>query len=225
VSLNPDSLDFFTIDADTLDISPDVLDDHGRIRVLPAAFWATTTAAERALFGKRHGIYSFPTLELVDRLRELIDGRSTIEIGAGNGVLAETLGIPATDNRMQENPLYRRIFDRLDQAPVPYGPNVVECHASRAVRQFKPSVVIGCWVTHKYDPARREAGGNEIGVDEPDILRNCETYILVGNDRVHADSAIKSRPHEIEYPPWLYSRAGQSSREFIAVWRGLKRSL
>jgi hypothetical protein len=48
VSLNPDSLDFFTIDADTLDISPDVLDDHGRIRVLPAAFWATTTAAERA---------------------------------------------------------------------------------------------------------------------------------------------------------------------------------
>jgi hypothetical protein len=224
MSLNPESLDFFTIDADTLDISPDVLDEHGRIRVLPAAFWATTTAAERALFGKRHGIYSFPTLELVDRLRELIDGRSAIEIGAGNGVLAETLGIPATDNRMQENPLYRRIFERLDQAPVQYGPNVVECHASRAVRQYKPSVVIGCWVMHKYDPARHKAGGNEMGVDERDILRNCETYILVGNERVHTGKEIWSRPHRIEHPSWLYSRAGQSGREFIAVWRGLKRS-
>jgi hypothetical protein len=223
MSLNPEALRMYAVPADTLDISYDVLDENGRIRVLPAEFWSVTTAAERALFGRRTGIYSFPTVELVDRLRTLIDGRSAIEIGAGHGVLAEALGIPATDNRMQERHPYRAIYERIGQTPTRYGPNVIELHASRAVRRYKPRVVIGCWVTHKYDPERHDAGGNEIGVDEHDILRNCETYIMIGNEQVHEHKAIWSRIHRIEYPPYLYSRALNDSRDFLAVWPGLRR--
>lgn len=200
------------------DIAPDVLDTDGRLRVLPGAYWATTTTAERALFGHRYGLYSFPTVELVDRLRVLIDGRSAIEIGAGHGVLADALGIPGTDNRMQEREPYRSIYARGAQPTVPYGPSVVRCDAAGAVRRYKPQVVIGAWITHRFDAMRRDVGGNEIGVDELDVLGHCGTYIFVGNEHVHRHSRLWTRPHGIEYPPWLYSRAHNGSPDFIAVW-------
>ncbi len=200
------------------DISPLVLDRRGRMRILPAFFWATTTMEERALFGLLNGIYSFPTVELVEYLTEVIAGRSAIEIGAGNGVLAEALGIPATDNRMQEKLPYRLIYQVSGQTPVRYGPNVVDCPADEAVRRYKPDVVLACWVTHRYDPARPAAGGNEIGVDEQDILDHCGTYVVVGNERVHEHKAIWAAPHTITYPPYVYSRASNGSRDFVATW-------
>jgi hypothetical protein len=203
------------------DLSPEALDEHGRLRVMPAAFWADTTADERSAFGNRHGLYSFPTVELVAHLQHLIAGRSAIEIAAGHGVLAQALGIPGTDSRQQDKQPWRGILVGSGVTPVPYGPDVIECHASRAVRRFKPQVVIGCFVTHRYERDRHEAGGNEEGVDERDVLANCETYILVGNENVHRNSVLWSRPHDIEYPPFVYSRAREGGREFIAVWRGL----
>lgn len=212
----------FAIPDSTRDIAPEVLDANGRMRILPAAYWATTTRAERGLFGSKNGIYCFPTVELVDLLGEMIAGRSAIEIGSGNGVLAAELGIPATDNCMQDKTPYREYLTEHGVAPVPYGPNVTEYHASAAVRAYRPDVVIGCWVTHRYDRNRHWAGGNIIGVDEADILRNCKTFILVGNEEVHADSTLWQRPHEIVYPEFVFSRSMNGSRDFIATWKGAK---
>jgi hypothetical protein len=200
------------------DLRPEVLDQDGRLRVLPAAFWAGTTREERALLGHSTGSYGFPTVELVAHLKALIGDRSAIEIGAGNGVLAEALGIPATDNRQQEMPEYAARILAAGQPPVRYGPNIIRCDAHEAVRQYQPDVVVACWVTHRYDPARPEAGGNELGVDEADIIRNCAEYVLVGNAGVHRHKPIWKLPHEIEYPRWLYSRATNGSRDFIARW-------
>lgn len=202
------------------DLAPEVLGPDGRMRVLPAEFWASTTQEERALFGNRQGIYSFPTVELVEYLRGLIGGRSAIEVGAGHGVVAEALGIPGTDSYQHAKDPYRAWLRLHGQPPVRYGPDVVEMHASRAVRVYKPQVVVGCWVTHKYDRSRHAAGGNEAGFDEEDLLRNCATYIVVGNEQVHAGKKIWERPHTIEYPPFLYSRAVNGTREFVAVWPG-----
>jgi hypothetical protein len=202
------------------DLRPLVFDAEGRMRVLPASFWQDTTVDERAVFGTRSGIYGFPTLELVERLRELIGARSAIEIGAGHGVLAEALGIVATDSFQQRDPKYRLVYELSQQAIVPYGASVVEMHASRAVRHYKPQAVVGCWVTHKYDPKQPERGGNEVGIDEPDILQHCESYIVVGNEEVHKHKVIWIRPHTIEYPPYLFSRATNGSRDFIAVFSG-----
>ncbi len=205
------------------DISPHVLDDNGRMRILPAAFWATTTAEERGLFGVRHGIYSFPTVELVERLKEIIAGRDAIEIGAGNGVLAEALDIPATDSMEQRDPAMMLALVALGQPPVTYGPNVVECHASRAVRRYRPQVVIACWVTQDHDGTNWKPGEGKLdGVDEADILRHCETYVLIGNEHIHKDKRIWSRRHTIEHPDYLYSRAMNGSRNFLAVWPGSK---
>jgi hypothetical protein len=206
------------------DITPQVLDEDGRITVLPAAFWKATTVEERALFGHRNGIYSFPTVELVERLTEIIADRSAIEIAAGHGVLAEALGIPGTDNYQQRMPKYRFVYEMTKQPIVPYGPNLVDMNASRAVRRYKPEVVIGAWVTHKFDPAHHERGGNEIGVDMRDILLHCETFVLIGNETTHALNPIwDRRVYEIEYPDWLFSRAHNGSREFIATFPGISR--
>jgi hypothetical protein len=200
------------------DISGEVLDSQGRMRVLPAAYWAGTTIPERALFGHRHGIYSFPTEELVAHLREVIGGRTAVEIGAGHGVLAEALDIPATDNRQQEMPRYRAVYELSGQPPVRYGPNIIDCDAAEAIRRYRPQVVIGCWVTHLYDPDRHEAGGNEIGIDEDAVIGGCETYVLIGNEHVHRAKPVLAWVDEITYPEWLYSRAHNGARDFIATW-------
>lgn len=209
----------FSIDPNGVrDIAPEVLGPDGRLRVLPAEYWATTSPEERALFGHRHGVYGFPTTELVEYLKELIGDRKAIEIGAGSGVLAEALGIPATDSKQQEEAEYRAHYATIKQPIVPYGPNVIKCEASEAVRKYKPDVVIGCWVTHKYDMRRHSAGGNEVGVKEEYILDRCETYVVIGNEKVHAGKSIWKQPHSIIYPDWLYSRARNGTRDFIAVW-------
>lgn len=204
------------------DISELVLDQRGHIRILPAAFWDTTTPAERALFGHHHAIYNFPTTELVAYLHELIDGRSTIEIGAGNGVLAKALDIPATDNRMQAKAKYRRIYESQGQPTVTYGRNVIELDASRAVDRYEPDVVIACWVTHKWDPRRHWAGGNEIGVDEGDIISRVQQYVVIGNDHVHQNKPIWELPHVHNHLPFIYSRAANGRSDFLATWPGGK---
>jgi hypothetical protein len=213
-------MDAFAIDLRTRDISSEVLDEDGRLRILPAAYWATTTVAERGLLGHRHALYGFPTVELVEHLREIIGDRKAIEIGAGSGVLAEALGIVATDNHQQEVPKYRALITAAGQPVIRYGSNVVNLDAIRAVRRYRPDVVVGCWVTHKYDPHRAWAGGNEVGIDEEEVLASCQSYVLIGNERVHQHKKIWAHEHTIEYPPFVYSRALNGTRDFIATWPG-----
>ena len=119
------NMEAFAIDPTKVqDISSRLLDDRGRLRVSSARTLAGTTAQERLLFGVREGIYCFPTDELCEFLRSRIEGRTAIEIGAGHGVLAEALSIPATDNRQQEDPELKAYYAQIGQPTVPYGENV-----------------------------------------------------------------------------------------------------
>lgn len=204
------------------DLRPLALDQEGRIKILPSAFWASTTVSERAVFGVRTGHYHFPTVELVQHLRTLIAGRTAIEVGAGNGVLAKALEIPATDNKQQLMPKYRAQYEAAEQPIVPYGDNIIDMNASIAVRYYKPDVVIGCWVTHLYDPKAPERKGNEIGLDEPDVLKHCQEYVMIGNEKTHKEKPVWSREHSIDYPPFVFSRAFAGGRDFLAVFQGLK---
>ncbi len=210
----------YVIPAGTADISDAVLDERGRLRILPAAFWAETTIHERALLCVKHALYCIPTVELIERLQELIGGRSAIEIAAGNGLVAEALGIVGTDSHQQLLPKYRRVYENMGQPVIAYGPNVQNMDAATAIRTHRPDVVIGCWVTHKWEASRHWAGGNEAGVDEMDVLANCQNYIFVGNTQVHRAKNIWDVEHQIEYPPFLYSRAMNETKDFICVWKG-----
>lgn len=210
------------LDIDNIrDIRPDVLDDTGRMRILPAAYWAGVTMHERVAFCHHTGIYSIPTVELVGYLRDVIAGRDAIEIGAGNGVLAEALDIPATDNRQQEMPEYRIMYALSGQPPVRYGPNIIKLAAHAAIRRYNPEVVIGCWVTHRFDTRRPENEGNPVGVDESAAIDQVETYISIGNEFTHQKKPIWARPHQIVYPPWLVSRSHRpTARNYLATWNG-----
>lgn len=202
------------------DLRPDVLGPDGIPFVMPAAYYASRTVVERAMLGVNAGLYGLPTLELVDWLHTRIAGRLAIEIGAGSGALASALAIPATDSKMQDDPKIAALYRSMNQPTVPYGPNVERLAAADAVARYKPKVVIACWVTHKYRPIRHAAGGNQFGVNEEAIIARCDEYIFIGNEDVHKDKSIWTLPHEIFYPDWLYSRASNGTRDFIAVWPG-----
>lgn len=209
-----------TIDPNKIrDIAPLLLDEQGRLKVVDASVLAQTTREERALFGVRHAYYGLLTTELVEHVQSLIAGRSALEIGAGHGGLARALGIVATDNHQQSWPEIRAHYEMLRQPTIRYGENVLELDAAQAVAQFRPQVVVASWVTHRYDPRRHGAGGNQDGVCEEDIIRQCEMYIFIGNEQVHTHKSIWALPHEKIFPSWLYSRAVNGSRDFIAVWQ------
>jgi hypothetical protein len=211
----------YLIDTDGVrDLAPDVIDEQGLPRVMPASYYAGTTASERGLLGVRHGLYCLPTTELVEWLQAFIDGRKAIEIGSGNGRLAEASGIVASDSYLQDRPEVREYYDAMSQPPIRYGPNVAHLDAREAIRTYHPQVVIGAWITHKYNQRRHGRGGNMFGPDTDWILQRCEQYVLIGNEETHAQHPLWQRPHDIYHPPWLYSRALNGSREFIAAWKG-----
>ena len=203
----------------TRDLTPYLMDEGlESLRVLPASFYAGTTAEERAVVGMKHGLYGLPTIELVQWLLLQIQERSAIEIGAGHGQLAKALGIVATDNKMQSAPEIQDYYKALGQTPVPYGDHVEHLDAEQAIKKYSPQVVIGSWVTHKYNPDKPELEGNMFGVDETAILDSCQTYIFIGNTHVHRNKPIWARPHQRIEPDWLYSRAVNGSKDFIAVF-------
>jgi hypothetical protein len=204
--------------ARTRDLAPRLLDARGQLRVVPAAVLADTTPAERLRFGVEHGIYGFLTAELVAFLQDVIGGRRAIEIGAGHGRLAAALGIPATDNRQQEEPGLRAYYASLGQPTVRYGDNVEKLDAAEAVARHRPQVVVAAWVTHRYDADRPEAGGSETGVDEAAIVAACDAYVFIGNTQVHQHKPILALPHRRLTPSWLQSRAINGTPDFIGIW-------
>ncbi|MEJ8859571.1 hypothetical protein WKW79_33770 [Variovorax robiniae] len=213
-------MDAYITDATSVrDISGLLLDSRGRLQVVPARSLEGTTAQERLVFGVRHGLYSFPTEELCDFIRARIRGKIAIEIGAGHGALAAALAIPATDNRQQEDAAVKAHYRQIGQPTVPYGDHVEKLDAASAVRKYRPNVVVACWVTHRFDARRPDAEGGMLGVDEAKLIASCDEYIFIGSEQVHARKPIWALPHEKLTPSWLYSRAVNGSRDFIAIWR------
>ena len=107
------------------------------------------------LFMHKYGLYTFPTTELIEYLAGLIQGKSAIEIGAGMGVIGRSLGIPITDNKMQEWPEVKACYDACMQPTIKYPSDIIEMAAVEAVRHYKPDIVLGSYITHKWRPGMR----------------------------------------------------------------------
>lgn len=209
------------IPPDTRDITREVFDENGDLIIHPASFYASKTPNERALVCVLNGLYGLPTLELVDWLREFIGNRSALEIGAGNGALARALGIAAVDNRMQERPEIIERYNRQGQGLVRYGSNIETLEAIKGIKKYKPQVVLGVFITHKYNPREHWRGGNMYGPDVREILKNCEQYVHIGNENTHASHVLWKYPHVLHFRPWLYTRCTSYGRDFIGVWNSL----
>lgn len=162
-----------------------------------------------------NAVYQICTVELIEWLKAQIDGRTAIEIGSGRGGIGRALGIKCTDSYMQTIPAITEYYRALGQAPI-FPPGFVEkIDANEAVNKYKPEVVIGCYITHRYVGGD---DGNEFGPVEENIIDRA-TYIHVGNLNVHkAKTILGVRPPKEFRFPWLRSRARDQSLNMIWVW-------
>lgn len=199
------------------DISGDILDDQGRLRILPAEQYARYSKEERIAACVRNGLYLLPTEELVEWLRNAIGNRKAIEVAAGNGALGRALGIPRTDLYQMTIPAVMMAYRFMQQPVTNYGKDVQKMEAMEAIKQFSPEVVIAAWLTHRYRASKQDEGGN-MYAPEPDQIRKNATFMLIGNTSVH-ETQLKRAPTPTVFfrPNWLFSRAFGGD-DFIAAW-------
>ena len=173
------------------------------------------------LWALARALYGIPTTQMIDWLRDKIGGRKAIEIGAGNGVYGRSLGIPMYDNFIQERPEIALIYALQRQPTISYGADVQRMDALDAVKQHRPEVVLGVWVSQKYD---RGNGGVD-AIDERAILAvpSTQTYMVVGNLNVHGGKEIRTNVPKgwtlTEYDlPFNLSRANEPEKNRVFVW-------
>lgn len=198
-----------------------LLDESGRVRVLPCSEYKNIPADHIKMWGNKNGVYCLPTVELIEWLRDRIGGRKAVEICAGNGAIGRALGIVTTDSHIQTMPEMAAYYKSIGQKPISPPSDVYEFEANEAIDTLKPKVVVASYATQKYEPGdEREPkiGSSVYGVDEIFLLQKVETYIFVGNDASHGDKRINAIAHETIRPDWLVTRAMEPSKNFIKVW-------
>ena len=163
-------------------------------------------------FLHKHGVYVMPTLELILFLAKEING-TAIEIGCGNGAIARTLMIPATDAYVQERPEVVALYQTWGQPTIKYPTDVEKLTAEQAVEKYNPDTVIGAYITHKWNGKT----GSAYGVVEGRIVSSGIKYINIGNDNTHKDKPILKHPHKTYRFDWLVTR-GEKSKNFIKIW-------
>lgn len=195
-----------------------LLAEGGHMKCLPAEFYHGLPKDHIRAWAHIHARYGIPTVELIDWLRGQINGRTALEIGAGAGDLGYHLGIPMTDSYQQvKDPLTVLAMKLHDQPAIKPPPDVEEEEAEAAVIRRKPQVVIGSWITERFQ-GNLDVGGNILGPMEENIIANCETYIVIGNKRIHGRKRILAHRHQTYQFPWIISRASVPGENVIYVW-------
>lgn len=202
---------------DLTDLESILIGADGLIRPAPYAELKRFDQNDISYFCWKHGLYQVPTVELIDWLRGEIDGRAAIEIGAGTGSIGTALGIPITDNRLQERPDIAQHYALLNQPVIKYHPSIVDLDGNSAVMVLKPQVVIACWVTQLWEPGVTD--GNYWGVDETKVVNSVEQYIHVGNDLTHARKKVLQHfPFKKFKFDWLLSRSQSKEDNIIYTY-------
>lgn len=198
------------------DLRPELMDGN-KIKLLPADYYKEVDWYSFRVFCHQMARYGIPTVELIEFVKKLIDGRSCIEIGAGTGDLGHYLGIKMTDSWQQTDPLVRMAYQNMKQPIVEYPPEVERIDALDAVKKYQPKVVVASWIT-PYSKHRTNFGSNPFGVKEAQILDLVDTFIHIGNLDVHWDKPIRKVGHLIIQKPWIVSRAKNQENNCIFIW-------
>lgn len=193
--------------------------EDGKLKILPYDFYRSRDHEELQVFMLKNGIYVIPTQELIDWLKDFIKNfsKNPIEIGAGNGSIGRALGIRMTDSFMQENPEIKKYYRMMRQEPVHYGEDVEKLEALEAVEKYDPDLVIGAFITHKFNGV----DGNALGVDEDMMMEKVPIYIMVGNLDTHGTKPLLTKGTYNAYPfEWLITRSDDQSKNRIFVFDG-----
>lgn len=186
---------------------------NGLLQVLPADFYHKVEENELRYFMHQYGIYVLPTLELIEWLKFHIS-TPAIEIGCGNGAIGRELGIPITDSKLQERENVKTFYQLSKQPTISYPADVEQLDAISAIGKYKPTTVIGAFITHKYNGH----SGNMYGVVEGKILKLCKKYIHIGNKVTHHDKPILKHKHAEYYFDWLITRGVYQQENCIWVF-------
>lgn len=194
-----------------------LLGQAGLLRPVPFAAIKGFSQTQISYFCYKHAVYQIVTTELVDFVSTQIDGFNTIEIGSGNGCLGRALGIPLTDNKMQDREDVKGFYRRLDQPTISYPDDVQKIDALTAIKRKKADCAVGSWVTQKYKVGMRE--GNFLGVDGAILSKQLKRYVFVGNyDRAQQQEVLRyCTPVEYKFE-WLVSRSMNRAANLIWVF-------
>lgn len=199
------------------DVSTELLMDNGKIKLLPYEYYNKLCWNDFRFFCHNFARYGIPTIELVEYINKIIDGRTAIEIGSGAGDLGFHLNIPMTDSKIQESTQIKKIYEAMQQPVIKYPADVEKIDALDAVKKHKPKVVVASWIT-TYAPSETTYISTPNGVKEMNILDLIDTFILVGNLDTHGDKPIRTLPHETIKEPFNISRAARQENNRIFIW-------
>jgi len=201
--------------ADTTYLDELLIGADGLIRPVPAESLESVPVGHYMQWCVKHGVYQIPTTELILWLNAKIGVKTCIEICAGKSGIGYQLGVKTTDSYMHAIPDIREWYLANGLTPTDPPAYVEKIDANAAVKKYDPHVVLGCWVTQKWQPSDNE--GSTYGSVEEDWLDAGKTYIHVGSLSVHRSKRILRRAHEVYQFPWLFSRSGRTSNR-IWVW-------
>ncbi len=205
-----------------------VMESQGIPKMVHASVFDDFSREDASILMVKHGIYVFPTYELAEFISTKIAGRSAIEIGAGNGVMAKHLGITATDSYSQSPDFrpeakYAALWQQSQlmmhasgNVPVTYGENVLRTEGVAAVIKHRPEVVLGQFITHKYRNGDKD--GNVFGVEEHKLLKRAD-YIMIGNLKTHKNKPLLSVEHEEIELDGLVTRAAMQDLNRIFIFK------
>ena len=169
------------------------------------------------MFCHNHARYGIPTIELIDYLKNIINNRSCIEIGAGAGDLGFHLGIKMTDSWQQTDPLIKMTYEAMGQPTINYPHDVEKIDALHAVIKYQPKVVVASWIT-THAPTEQVYCSNPLGIREAKILDLIDTFIIIGNSDIHGSKPILKIEHKMIQEPWIVSRAKNQDNNCIYIW-------
>jgi hypothetical protein len=196
-----------------------ILDERGIIKLQPANFYKTLDYTDLRVWCLCRAIYLIPTLELIDWLKDNFNINKTIEIGAGNNYLYHHLNIKGTDNYSEQIPKVKLTHEILNQPSTDPPSEVEKIDAIAAIEKYQPETVITAWMTLKCEDPEDVDAGHFYAPDENEILNTGVNYIHIGNQEIHGNREITSKPHETFYFDWLVSRGKYPEKNCIYVWR------
>lgn len=216
-----------TLDAESIDMSVvldliKIVSDGELVKPVPYADVKDVGHSNLNLVMQMMALYTFPTVELIDFLRNEIDdgdpefAPDAIEICAGSGWIGRSLDIPMTDSYLQQREDVKQLYLDNGCMPIKYPSDVEKLDAVSAIKKYDPEFVIGSYVTRKWGlGSRRE--GNMYGVDTGWVVNNCHKFYLIGNENVHSGDPIMKRNHKTLCEEWLITR-GDKDKARIWVW-------
>lgn len=202
----------------TNDISAKLLLPNRKMKLFKAEKLKALNWDNFRFFCHQYARYGIPTVELIDFLKAVIDGRSAIEIGAGCGDFGYHLNIQRTDSCLQrDNPDVYAQYKAMGQPIIKYPKDVEKIDALEAIEKYKPQVAFASWII-PYSEKEMPYGSSPYGIKEQEILDLVETFIIVGNMDVHFGKPIRQHKHDVIKADWIVSRGKNQENNCIFLW-------